>query len=173
MIYAAKDQISAFVPFSVEGKANTQVQVEYNGVKSPAVTIPVVDAVPGLFSADQSGGGPAALLNQDSQVNTPSNPAHPGDIIQIFGTGAGQTTPASEDGTIVHSPVPIQKLPIKVTIDGKQAEIISSGPAPEAIAGVLQINARIPADVTLSDYVSIRVQIGDKLTQTGLTIAVR
>ncbi len=173
MIYAANGQVSAFVPYSVADKTSTQVQVEYNGVKSPAVTIPVLDAVPGIFTLDQSGGGQGAVLNQDGSVNGASNPAKPGDIVQVFGTGAGQTTPAGQDGTLTGLPLPKQNLGITITIGGKVAEVVYAGPAPSLVAGVLQINARIPADVVVSNSVLVRAQIGDKLTQPGLTIAVR
>jgi uncharacterized protein (TIGR03437 family) len=50
------------------------VQVEYNGVKGNILTVPVVDAVPGIFSMNQSGTGPGAILNwPDYSVNGASN----------------------------------------------------------------------------------------------------
>jgi uncharacterized protein (TIGR03437 family) len=64
-------------------------------------------------------------------------------------------------------------LGITITIGGKVAEVVYAGPAPSLVAGVLQINARIPADVVVSNSVLVRAQIGDKLTQPGLTISVR
>lgn len=172
MIYAASGQVSCFVPFSVAGKAFTRVQVEYRGVKSPAVEIPVIDAAPGLFAADASGSGQGAILNQDSSVNTPQNPAAPGDVVVLYGTGAGQTTPGGRDGYVTSAPVPEFRLQVKVSIDGREAEVAYGGPAPGQIEGVFQVNAKVPTGVR-SGNVPVRVRIGDKISQDLLTLAVR
>ena len=49
-------------------------------------------ATPALFTSSANGSGQAAALNQDGTVNSDSNPALPGTVIQLFGTGFGEIT---------------------------------------------------------------------------------
>ena len=62
-----------------------------------ALRNPVFDAIPGLYTADGGDAGQGAILNQDNSYNSATNPANPGDIIQLFGTRAGQTDPPGLD----------------------------------------------------------------------------
>jgi uncharacterized protein (TIGR03437 family) len=175
LYYAVAGQVAAFAPFSLAGKTSTQVQVEYNGVKSPLVQIPVLNAVPSLFTADGSGGGQGAILNQDQSFNSVT-PESPGNYVVLYGTGAGQTNPGGRDGALagVGGALGTFLLPIKVFIDGQPAtDIAYSGPAPSLVEGVFQVNVRIPANVRRNANLPVIVQVGDKLTQQGVTIAVR
>jgi uncharacterized protein (TIGR03437 family) len=81
------------VPYSVYGKAQTQVHVEYQDGKSNILTLAVTDAAPGIFTQPQNGLGAASVLNQDYTLNTAANPAPRGSVIMIYGTGEGQTIP--------------------------------------------------------------------------------
>lgn len=175
MYYAVAGQVAAFAPFSLAGKASTQVQVEYNGVKSPVVQIPVLNAVPSLFTADGSGGGQGAILNQDQSFNSVT-PESPGNYVVLYGTGAGQTNPGGRDGALagVGGALGTFLLPIKVFIDGQPAtDIAYAGPAPSLVEGVFQVNVRIPANARRNANLRVIVQVGDKLSQQGVTIAVR
>src|ERR1035437_7894586 len=42
MIYTVRNQVSAVVPYEIAGQSSTQVQVEYNGIRSVAATVPVL-----------------------------------------------------------------------------------------------------------------------------------
>jgi uncharacterized protein (TIGR03437 family) len=173
MIYAVNGQISVFVPFSVAGKQTTQMRIEYNGRKSLEATLPVVDAIPGLFTLNQSGGGPGAILNQDNSVNGATNRAAIGDIVVLFGTGAGQTEPGGVDGRPAGAPLPALLLPAKAFVDGIEAEVLYAGPAPTLVEGVLQLNLRIPPGVVPRNDVPVWIRVGDKVSQPGVTVAVR
>ncbi len=59
-----------------------------------------------------------------------------------------------------------------VTIGGKLATYSYAAAAPDEVAGVMQINASIPAGVT-GNAVPVSVQIGTVSTQNGVTIAVK
>jgi uncharacterized protein (TIGR03437 family) len=67
--------VSAIVPYAVGGRATTQVQLEYLGVRSNVVSMAVAAASPALFTANSSGSGPGAILNQDYSLNTAANGA--------------------------------------------------------------------------------------------------
>jgi uncharacterized protein (TIGR03437 family) len=103
--------------------------------------------MPGIFTLDASGSGLGAILNQDGTINGPQNPAGPGSIIVIYATGGGLTDPAYEDGELSGLPLPYLKADVEVEIAGRPAEVLYAGGAPGLVAGVVQINARVPADV--------------------------
>jgi uncharacterized protein (TIGR03437 family) len=169
-------QVAGFAPFELAGKTQTSVQVVYSNFKTPPVTLFVLDAVPGLFTADASGGGQGSILNQDQSINSSTNPESVGNIIVLYGGGAGQTNPKGRDGALagVGGPLAQLTLPVKVFIDGIQAtDIPYAGPAPGLAEGVFQINVRIPAGVHSGTNVPVLVQIEDKQTQPGVTVATR
>jgi len=172
IIYASAGQTSVIVPYEVAGKTSTEMVVTYQGRSSSAATVPVVTSAPGLFSADSTGKGNGAILNQDGSVNSPSNPAATGSIIVLFGTGEGRTTPAGADGRISTSVIPKPNLPVSVTIGGQTASVAYAGEAPSLVSGVFQINATIPTGVG-SGAVPVIVKVGNASSQSGLTVSVQ
>jgi len=171
LYFAVAGQVAGFVPFGVAGKTTTQVQVKYNSALSPAVAIPVYDAVPGIFTADESGGGQGAILNQDGSYNA-QTPESPGNIIQIIGTGGGQTTPGGRDGGIAGTGEMLQ-LPVQVFIDGNPATDVTASSWAGAPEGVFSIKARIPTNTRHPADVPVVISVGDKQTQPGVTISVK
>jgi uncharacterized protein (TIGR03437 family) len=148
------------------------VQVEYNGIKSSAVTVPIPPAAPGIFTADSSGKGQGALLNQDYSINSSRNPAGRGSIVILYATGEGQTDPAGVDGQLATAGLPQPRLPVSVTIGGIAAEVLYAGAAPGFVAGSMQINARIPANAPTGASVSVQISIGNAASLAGVTLSV-
>ncbi len=175
MIYTSKVQVSAVAPYGLAGKNSTNVQVQYQGLLSAAVAVPVQPATPGIFSQDVSGLGPGAILNQDYSLNQISRPAAIGDVVQIYCTGGGLTNPATVDGSVtaITTPLPMLTQNVSVTIGGLPAKVDYSGGAPQSIAGLTQINAEVPSGVTPGPSVPVVVQIGTAQSQAGITMAVR
>lgn len=172
LVYVSATQLSAIVPYAVAGRTTTSVQVEYRGNRSNAVSVPVVATAPGLFTANSSGKGPGAILNQDSSVNSASNPARKGDVVVLFGTGEGVTDPGGTDGALAVSVFPKPRQPVTVRIGGKEAEVLYAGAAPGLVAGVIQINVKIPDDVE-SGAQPVVVQIGAVSSPAEVTVAVQ
>ena len=102
------------------------MQVEYRGVRSNAVTLAVAATAPGLFTANSSGKGQGAILNQDGTVNTAANPAAAGSIVQIFLTG-----------------LPPNGAPVTVKIHDYTVTPVYAAAAPGFI-GLQQVNAEVP-----------------------------
>ena len=140
---------------------------------SSVVTVPVQAATPGIFSVDASGQGPGAILNQDFSINSGANPAAKGSVVAIYCTGGGVTDPASMDGSITGTPLPMLKQNVSVTIGGIGATVWYSGAAAQAIAGLTQINVQVPAGAPSGPSVAVVVQVGTAQSQAGLTMAVR
>ncbi len=181
LLFVRSDQVNAVTPFALAGKTSTDVQIEYAGVKSPALTLRVTGATPGIFTLDSSGSGQAAALNQDNSYNTPSNPAHPGSIVVLFATGAGPLDPVPEDGAIVQGTLP-RTLPASAYIGSCQADVLYSGSAPGLIAGAIQVNLRIPEQAPPpappgmpcgQGDVPVVLLFGGGPTQTTATISLR
>jgi uncharacterized protein (TIGR03437 family) len=170
LLYASDRQVSAIVPFEAAG--TTSVVVEARGSRSAPVAVPVAAAAPGIFTLQQSGLGPAAVLNQDFSVNGGNNRAATGSIIQIFATGGGRLDPLPANGSLVAGIARVT-LPVTVEIGGRSAEVLYAGAAPGLVAGLLQVNARVPEDLLPGTSVPLLVRVGEVASQPGATIAVR
>ncbi len=136
---------------------------------SSAQTVAVADAQLGLVSANSSGSGQGAILNQDNSINSASNPAKRNSIVILFGTGEGQTDPPGVNGQLALTTYPKPKLPITVKINGIAAEVLYYGAAPTLVAGVVQLNVKIPSGVPDGDAI---VQIFEGSNQRSATITV-
>ena len=174
MVYAVSTQCSAVVPYFGATKTTTHVQVEYKGVRSEPVEVAIGATAPGLFTMDFSGKGQGAILNEDNVTrNSASAPARPGSVVILWGTGEGITDPPGVDGRPAVDVLPKPLGPVSVEIGGLPAAVEYAGAAPGNIPGLLQINARISQDVTPGDRVPLRVKVGNRTSQEGVTVAVR
>jgi uncharacterized protein (TIGR03437 family) len=175
VIYSSGNQVAAVVPYGISGSL-AQMFVQYGGQTSPPFNLSVATQIPGVFTLNASGAGQAAAINNaDASVNGAAHPAKVGSYVQIYLTGAGQTTPSGTDGLPNPSGVagdPVPALPVAVTIGGKNATVAFAGGAPGAVAGVIQVNAQIPAGVTVGNAVPLVVAVGQSSSQPGVTIAV-
>ena len=166
LLFVSRNQLGAIVPFGVEDLRAAAVAVEFGGLAG-GFFVSVIDAQPGLFTLDASGRGQAAALNQDGSLNTLERPAKPGEIVVLFATGAGQTNPPSADGEITgvdQLPVPLQDT--AVFIKGVQAEVLYSGAAPGLVAGVVQVNARLPEELS-PGTARVELRIGSSTSLIG------
>ena len=174
LIAVQSKQSSAVVPYSVADRASTVMRVERQGPQGPALQIPVVSSAPGIFTADMSGRGQGAILNEDGvTLNSRENPAPRGSIVVLYATGGGQTVPAGEDGAVPVSVLPKPELPVYVTIGGAAAEVLYAGAAPYFVSGALQINVRVPRNIDPGDYVPVVLTIGRNSSLPAVTLAVR
>jgi len=90
-----------------------------------------------------------------------------GSIVVFYASGAGQTNPAGVDGSVATPPFPVPTQNVSVTIGGVQATLLYQGAAPYEIAGLLQINAVIPAGLSPSDAAPLVLTVGNAASQTA------
>jgi uncharacterized protein (TIGR03437 family) len=107
------------------------VRVEYFDRASNVITVPVLGAVPGVFTVDGLGNSTAAAVQQDG-------------VVSVWATGLGLTSPAAPDGSIYTPPLPRLLAPVTVFVDGEPARVDYAGPAPGMVAGAMQINFALP-----------------------------
>jgi uncharacterized protein (TIGR03437 family) len=177
VIYASATQTSVMVPYGIAGRTSTNIQVEYLGVQSVAITYNVVATAPGIYSLNLSGTGPGATLNQDGRtVNGPATPAPKGSVVAVYMTGEGQTTPAGTNGTVTPSDGTGLKKPnlqVTASIGGVAATVLYAGAAPGLVSGVMQVNLQIPDGAASGNALPLQITVGNTNTQAGITIAVQ
>jgi uncharacterized protein (TIGR03437 family) len=174
LLYVSTNQINAVVPFEIAGQTTTTVQIETGGsVSLPSFSAPVVQAAPGIFTADRSGYGQAAALNQDGTLNSASNPAAQGSIVTLFATGLGPMKPQLADGVVPEAPTAQPTLPLVLNIDPLNAEIQYVGDAPGLVEGAVQINAVVPQIYTTGAIMVTLSMGGEFGSNTGVFIFVK
>lgn len=175
LISVTSSQITVMAPYEIADTFTTTLKVTIAGQAAPAITLNVALTAPGIFTL----GGPvgmgdqAAVLNQDGTVNSQSNPAVKGTVISIYGTGAGVSYPQAADGSTtpaVNTPMPVASA--SVTIGGQTAQVLYAGGAPGLVAGVLQVNAVVPAAAN-SGAAAIVLTVGGVSSQKGAQIWVK
>jgi len=171
--YVSATQLNAIVPYEIAPLQNANVVVVYQGNASAPLQVPVAAVKPGIFTKNSSGSGQGAILNQDYSLNGSAHPAPRGQYVFIYATGEGLTTPPGVDGRITATPVPKVALACSANIGGQDATLNYCGEAPGATAGLVQINALIPASVTPGGNVPLTIKIGDVSSQPGVTLAVK
>lgn len=173
LLYVSAGQINAVVPFGI-ATDSTQVQVVSQGQWSAMMSIPTAPASPGVFSADGSGGGQALVWNADGSQNSANHPATRGSVIMLYATGGGQLSPALQDGTLVPAnPLPQPVLPVTARIGGQPASAVTATGVPGSVAGLLAISIEIPGTANPGTAVPIAIQVGDQISQDGLTAAIQ
>jgi uncharacterized protein (TIGR03437 family) len=172
LLYSSSNQINAIVPYELAGRTTSQMQVENGGNRSPAFTVTLRDAAPGIFTINGSGSGQGAIINQDGSVNSAQNPAAHGAIVSIYATGEGATQPSGISGQIAAGALPAPALKVSVEVEGLQADVLYAGEAPQA-AGLMQVNVRVPQAVVPSDRAPVQLSVGAFVAQPGVTVAVR
>jgi len=173
LLYVSEGQVSAIVPYAVAGKTETQLEVESQGGRSKAVKLNVAAAAPGLFTQSSSGAGQGAILNQDFKPNSATNPAAKSSVVMLYATGAGQTTPPGVDGQLATTVLPKPQLGVTVRIGDIDAEVLYAGAAPGLVAGVLQVNARVPPKASSGSAIPVLLRVGNFASQTQVTMAVK
>jgi len=165
LVYASNTQVSAIVPYQV--KDTTKVRVEYQLRSSDARTLQVTGAAPGIFTV---GGKPqATVINQNGSFNSDTTPAARGDIVTLFATGSGATSPAGVTGKLP----PPGRAPagdVVVTFGGVPGEVQFKG---EIAAGLLQVNVRVPSAAAGGSAVPVAISVGGIASSARATIAVK
>jgi len=173
LLYTQVGQVSAVVPFAVAGRTSTQVQYQYQEMGSNVVSVNVGASVPGMFTLDSSGTGPAAILDASFKVVSASNPAHVGDVIQVYVTGAGAMTPTPTDGQIALTPpFPLPSSTVTTTIGSVPCPVLYAGGASGLVAGALQLNVQIASSVPTGEQ-PIVITVAGASSQAGATVSIR
>jgi astacin len=172
ILLASAGQSTVVVPHSVAGTSSARMVVQYQGVQSAAMSLGVAGSAPGIFAADGSGRGQGAILNEDGVTpNSPQNPAPRGSIVALYATGFGRTDPPGEDGAAPAGAPARPLLPVRLTIGGISAEILSI--TPYYVSGLMEVRARVPSYIEPGDYVPVLLTVGERSSLPAVTVSVR
>lgn len=171
VMYVSPRQINAQLPFAIDG--STQLVLRTPGGVSDSFNVTILPAAPSVFR--NSTAGPetdvaTVVRTSSGLLATPSNPVHRGDVLAIYATGLGRTTPAVETGV----PAPMEPLaatliPPVVTVGGIPVEVLYSGLTPGEI-GVYQINVRVNDRVPLGLSVPLNITQGSGSTSLPVRV---
>ena len=170
LLYVGPNQVN-FVMSSVETAGQVKVRVVTEGITGPEVVVTLVDAAPALFS--MAGG---YVIAQDAKGNllTADAPARAGDIVVIYLTGLGRTTPNPSMGEIPgYAATMLAIASLKVTLNGTAMDpvLVKYAGVTPGCAGLYQINLYIPYGTGTDP--EMRVTAGNLPAPAGLKIPVQ
>ena len=152
--------MNAQVPFDLPPDSSSQLVVKVGEAFTVPETINLSTVQPGIFTVNQSGSGPGAILDANFALVSSSNPVRAGDVIQIFCTGLGATSPPVPSGEFSPSSPPATTVtPVTATVDGLDAPVLFGGLAP-GFVGLYQVNVQIPAGVSSGEIELVLTQQG-------------
>lgn len=160
LLFARQDQVNIQVPYEVAGAAEASVVVRYRGAASTAEALRIAAASPGLFPR---------IWNANGTLNDAGQPAQPGGAIVLYATGQGVTVPASISGQVAAAPYPEPVAAMTLLVGGRPAMVLFRGQAP-GTAGVMQINALIPADAEAGNEVPVVLRMAGAESSTRVAI---
>jgi uncharacterized protein (TIGR03437 family) len=169
LYYVSPTQISFLVPTELR-PGDMDFFTTHDSLAGPHVRITLVDAAPALYP---SGPGMIAATHTDGTVITRANPAHAGEMVVLYATGLGRTSPEFQTGTIELTAAEIQLLSqLTVTVAGVALDnrnIQYAGITPGA-PGVYQVNLVLPKQLARDP--EIRISIGAQVSPAGLRLPV-
>ncbi len=156
LFFVSSTQINFQVPWELQTMASAILVVTTSGGPSPAVTVPITPAAPGIFII----GGIAGLPNQGAVqiantttfvapvaaiVGQTSRPAMAGEYITIYTSGLGAVSNPPADGTAAGgSSLSQVSAGVAVAIGGIFAPVSFAGLSP-GFVGLYQVNVQVPS----------------------------
>lgn len=152
-------QINAQVPFDGPPGPSSLLVVSRGVLAAPQEVI-IGSVQPRIFVIDPRTNR-GAILNANFQIVDSSNPVAAGDVLQIFCTGLGATTPSVATGNPAPAVPPLAEVNIRptATIGGVNAEVVFAGLAP-GFVGLYQVNVRILSGTAAGDAVPLVLRQG-------------
>ena len=177
--YVSSQQINFLVPGDIQPGTPAKIQITNNGLAGPTVSVPVNPIAPAFFvigTSATSGNNYIAATHADNSLLAPpglfknltTTGAKPGEVIVLYGTGFGATTPAYPNGQVPPAPLQLPVLPT-IVIDGLAAKVQYAGLTG---VGLYQFNVVVPSGVATGDVLVVAL-LANGVTQANayLTIA--
>ncbi len=159
--YASPTQVNLLIPEILDPGPVT-VQLNNRAIYGPPIQITLSAAAPSLFQLDASN---VIATHGNGPLVTPSSPAQPGEVVVLYATGLGVTSPEVICGTLPDAAWPLADLTdFVVELNGVPVDsslIQYAGDAP-GFAGLFQINLQLPADCPPNP--EIRIGFGSNLS---------
>jgi uncharacterized protein (TIGR03437 family) len=180
ILYVQFDQINAQLPaFTGTGPVTLKVILNPgapNELSGDVATLNSLQAFAPAFLLFSNSNIAAQFAGTAEVVGRPSvipgaRPARPGEIVTLYGTGFGETTPPVTAGQLATSAARVT-APVTLTIGGTTVVPDYVGLSPGSISGLYQLNVKIPESTPPGD-VSVRALIGGVESPAGATVPVQ
>ncbi len=167
LLYSLATQLAIVVPSSTPVGTGT-ITVTYNGQTSAPGPITVVASSFGVFTLNAQGTGDPVATFADYSVIGAKHPAHPGDVIVIWGTGLGPVT--GDEGA---APLPGDMPNLALTAYlGSQISPVSYRGRSGCCVGLDQIVITVPTNSIQGCSVPLAIQIGEVVSNfTSIAVA--
>ena len=170
LLFVSPGQIN-FIMSNEQLPGPVRIRVVTEGITGPEVIVTLVDSAPALFARPDNY---ALATDAKGKLLTVDNRAHAGDIVVIYATGLGRTSPAARSGEIPRYAGQILTFKaLKITLAGKTVDPIYikyAGLTPGS-AGLYQINLEVPAGTDPDP--EIQITAGTPLPPTNLKIPIQ
>jgi uncharacterized protein (TIGR03437 family) len=152
LYYVSPTQINGQIPYETALGTATAI-VTVNGSLPAQVSFPVVAAAPDILV--QNGVTQQTIAQNATEgysLNTPTNPAHPGDVEVVYLSGIGVSNPPLTTGESAPSspPLAVVNYPYQITLNGQPVQACPYdflGYAPGYTA-LVQANLCLPTNLT-------------------------
>lgn len=152
--YISPTQINFLIPPNFL-PARTTFTVVNQGLAGPLLTLELQATSPALFLLDAQ---TVVATHADGSVITTTKPAQPGEIVILYATGLGPTSPPVQPGQIPTTAAPlVGGSDFQVLLDGLPApeeDVQYAGVAP-FFAGLYQINLQLPSSTGANPEIRI------------------
>ncbi len=145
-----QESVTVQVPFEVGAGAASVVVRTANGGSTTVDNVQVSSVSPGVFETTDGVNSRryAAAYRGDGSAVSSTNPARRGDLIRIFATGLGQTTPATGTNRIGAAGQTVA-APVVVGLNNAGVRLVSAEYLPGSV-GIYLVTFEVPADVATS-----------------------
>jgi len=159
LFYAGGGQVNLQIPWELTG-SQASLTATFAGQTSAPQTVNLATYAPGIFTLNGQGTGLGAMLDDNYNLITQSNPAAAGiTTILLYCTGLGPVSnPPPTGAAATGNPLSLTKATPTVTIGGVPAQVAWSGLAPGAV-GEYQVNVFVPANIPTGNAVPLILSI--------------
>ncbi len=173
LFYTSNAQLNAQVPFDIQENSQLHLVVQHGNTLSVPASVSVATAQPAIFTQNQQGTGPGAIVNGVTNVLADSkNPVHAGDVIAIYCTGLGKVIPPVREGVAASTTVLSQTVnTVTAMVGNVPATVKFAGLAPGYV-GLYQVNVLVPQGLAAGDNVPVVLTAGSQVSPPA-TISVR
>ena len=169
LFFVSPGQVNFIVPYEIED-TSVSITLTRQGVAGPKVTLPFVTGAPGLF---QWSGNYAVAQHADGTLISSTSPAHAGEVVVLYATGLGRTSPDIYPGSVpVTALGMLYRSQLQILLNGvpcDQSSIYYAGVTP-GFEGLYQINLRLPA--SLANNPTIQLAMGSQSSPPSVQLFV-
>jgi len=161
--YISPTQINVLAPDDTT-TGSVVVQVTADSQQSNSLSAQEQQFAPSFFANN----GIVAAEHADYSAVSATKPAAPGEVILLYGTGFGPTSPDSPTAQLVTAPALLANQ-VQISIGGTTANVAWAGLVE---SGVYQFNVTVPASLA-SGNAAVIASSGGVSTQSGVSIPVQ